>query len=233
MRRFFNLYQYITPLLLFPLAYWLWFSQSHSHPFALFALSIPIVAAYVIPGIGTNVLGLWEFDTRLRLGKFRPQHGFVFGTATSLFAILCADPSIHGFSLFGWLRAGFILGTVIGFWNWLYDIYAIKVGFIRMYNQPYARGEGAEAIATDYAPAYFGLHGVCYGLVLYLAQYLFLEMGHWKFFWPLLILGHLVTLSVPTLSYMGLSRLQHGHTGLKSFKEAEEADNTEKAKSVG
>jgi hypothetical protein len=40
------------------------------------------------PGVGTNVLKVWEFDTRLRLGRFRPHHGFVFGSATAMLALL-------------------------------------------------------------------------------------------------------------------------------------------------
>lgn len=221
MRKFFNIYQYLTPLVLFPLTYWLWFRHSGNHAFTLFVISIPVVASYVIPGLGTNVYGLWEFDTRFRLGKFRPQHGFVFGTATSLIAFLVADPAVATFSLLGLLRAGFIMGTVIAFWNWLYDLYAIKAGFIKMYNQPYAQGESPEAIATDYAPTYFGFHGICYGMAVYCAQYWLLTAGQWQLYWPLLAFWQAVTLAIPTIAYMGLSFKRYGHNGLKSFKSQE------------
>ena len=70
---FFQLYQYVVPLVLLPLGYTVWLQhQAGNHTMAVFALSFPIVFAYVIPGIGTNWLRLWEFNTRFRLGRFRP-----------------------------------------------------------------------------------------------------------------------------------------------------------------
>jgi hypothetical protein len=45
----------------------------------LLALSMPVVSAYVVPGLGTNWLRLWEFTTRLRLGRFRLPPGALHG----------------------------------------------------------------------------------------------------------------------------------------------------------
>jgi len=45
-------------------------------------LGIPVLYAYIVPAVGTNVFRIWEFNTRLRLGRFRPHHGFVFGSAS-------------------------------------------------------------------------------------------------------------------------------------------------------
>jgi len=87
---FFRIYQYVVPLLLFPLCYWLWLKRyDYDHRTTLLVLSLPIVFSYVIPGLGTNWLKIWEFNTRWKLGRFRPHHGFLFGTATALFALLC------------------------------------------------------------------------------------------------------------------------------------------------
>ena len=113
---------------------------------------MPILSAYVIPGISTNRLKLWEFNTRFKLGRIRPHHGFVFGSAISLLALVCVDPPTVAFSMPALLRTAFITGSVLAFWNWLYDIRAIKVGFIVMYNRQHTEGQGPEAIATDYAP---------------------------------------------------------------------------------
>ena len=77
---FFNFYQYAAPLIVLPLAYWLWLERMQGeHRLALLVLAIPVVYAYVVPAVGTNVLRVWEFNTRLKLGRFRPHHGFVFG----------------------------------------------------------------------------------------------------------------------------------------------------------
>jgi len=122
MRTFFTLYQYIVPLALFPVSYALWLHHYNGqHAPVILALALPVVSAYVVPGLGTNWLRLWEFGTRLRLGRFRPHHGFVFGTATSLLALLCVQPApeLHWF---GVLRAAFVMGSVLAFWNWWYDI---------------------------------------------------------------------------------------------------------------
>lgn len=216
---FFNVYQYLAPILLLPMSYYLWLRHfNHNHTFVLLMLSMPVLFAYIIPGLGVNWLKLWEFNTRLRLGSFRPQHGFVFGAATSLFALVTvAGPSFQ-FSAFELIRSGFIVGSVLAFWNWLYDIYAIKAGFIIVYNRPYAERLGAEAIATDYAPVLFGVFGICYGLAIRLNQYFLLEQGRWDYFWLLLIGCNVVTLMLPVLIFMLWSYLKHGDAGLRPFR---------------
>jgi hypothetical protein len=216
--KFFNLYQYITPLLLFPLSYTLWLRQfDGNHRFVWLMLSMPVLFAYIIPGLGTNWLKLWEFNTRLRLGKFRPQHGFVFGTATSLLALLCLVSPTTDFSLMEFIRAGFILGSVLAFWNWLYDMYAIKAGFLVVYNKAYAQKLDPGAIAADYAPVLFGIFGICYGLIIRLSQYYLLELGRWDYYGFLLVGGNVAGLTIPVLAFMLYSYLKYGETGLKSF----------------
>src|SRR4051812_6887659 len=114
--RFLNLYQYLAPALLLPLSYWGWWRHcGGEHRCVLLLLSMPILYAYVIPRLGTNWLRLWEFHTRWGWGRFRPHHGFVFGTATSLFALLCAEAAPTRLDVGGLLRAGFILGSVLAF----------------------------------------------------------------------------------------------------------------------
>jgi len=103
---------------LFPLSYWPWWTRyGYDHPLTLFALSIPIVFSYVVPALGTNWLRIWEFNTRLRIGRFRPQHGFLFGTATSLFGLLCLGYPPPHFDIWEVFRAGFIMASVLAFWN--------------------------------------------------------------------------------------------------------------------
>jgi hypothetical protein len=181
----------------------------------LLALSMPVLSAYIVPALGTNWLKLWEFDTRLRLGRFRPQHGFVFGTATSLLALLCVDAVPATLSAYGLMRAAFIMGSVLALWNWWYDIYAIKAGVLRVYNRPYAEQRGAEAIATAYAPVYFGAFGAAYGGALHLGQYYLLAAARAELFGILLLLGNLAVLVVPVLAYVVASYLTTGTAGLQ------------------
>ncbi len=219
--KFFHIYQYAAPLILLPLSYVLWLNRFDGHHrLVWFALSLPILSAYVIPGIGTNWLKLWEFNTRFKLGRFRPHHGFVFGSAISLLALICVDaPAAPEVGTI--LRSGFITGSVLAFWNWIYDIRAIKVGFITMYNRQHAEGRGAEAIATDYAPIFFFMFGLCYGIALHLGQYYLLQQQRWDLFGWLLIVCNLIVLTLPVSAFVGQSYLKNGYSGLKPYQTKE------------
>lgn len=215
--RFFNVYQYAAPLVLAPLAYWLWLQRcAGEHRQAALALAIPVLFAYVVPAVGTNVLRVWEFNTRLRLGRFRPHHGFVFGSATSLFALAAVPAGATG--PWEWLRAGFVLGSVLAFWNWLYDVEALRAGFLRVYTRSYAQGRGPEAIAMDYAPPIFGLFGVCYGFALVLAETALANAVGWAPYLGFLALAGTVCIAAPVAGYVAWSYWRNGESGLRSYE---------------
>jgi hypothetical protein len=218
--RFFQVYQYAAPLVVVPLSYWLWLRRYDGHhAMALLAMSIPIVFAYVVPAIGTNVLRLWEFNTRLRIGRFRPHHGFVFGGATSLFGLACLPYPAANWDLGEFLRAALVLGSTLACWNWLYDIFAIKTGFLCVYNRPWHERRGAEAIATAYAPVLFGVFGACYGVSLRAFEYWLVYCGRDELFWSLALTSHAVALSAPVAAFAAWSMALHGETGLRSYEE--------------
>ena len=216
MRRAFEAYQYLAPALLTPLAAWLWWRHYQGNaPLAAIALLVPIVHAYVVPGIGTNVLRVWEFDTRLRLGRFRPHHGFVFGSATAMLVLLvigapAASPTAFDIALTG-VAAAVVLGAV----NWLYDAVAIRAGMLKVYNQPWADGRGCWSTASDYAPWFFGGFGLIYGAGLKFAEGLLLADPD-----PVRAIsvgiGILAgTVTLPTAGYVIQSYLRHGHHGCR------------------
>ncbi|MCA9184177.1 MAG: hypothetical protein R3E01_29625 [Pirellulaceae bacterium] len=213
---FFQLYQYVAPAVLLPLSYWLWSRRYGDWRMVLAALSIPILFAYIIPGIGTNVLHLWEFNTRFRLGRFRPQHGLIFGSATSLFAI-ASIPTVEDRTIVLMLRDGFVLGSVLAFWNWWYDRCAIQVGFIRVYTRKQYEQAGAAEVAADYAPILFGTFGFCYGASLAICESAMMQYGWWSAYWPMLISCQVACLSIPVLSYVSISYWRTGESGLRSF----------------
>jgi hypothetical protein len=214
-RRFFSVYQYLVPALLFPASYVLWLRRfDGDHGLVVLALSVPVVFAYVVPGIGTNVLKLWEFRTRYRVGRFRPHHGFVFGTAASLFA-LCALERV-GRPVVGAdvVRAGFVLGSILGFWNWIYDVAAIRSGFLTVYNRPWGERRGPEAIAGDYAPTLFGVFGVCYGCSIRLGEQVVLDLGRRDLLAALTLGSNLAALALPVAAHVLVSWLRNGDWGL-------------------
>lgn len=227
--RFFRVYEYAAPLVLLPVSYFLWLTRfDDRHDFVLLTMSLPIVFAYVIPGLGTNWLGLWEFNTRLRLGRFRAHHGFVFGSATSLLALLCLEGPTASAGWFDLFRAGFIMGSVLAFWNWLYDIHAIRAGLIVVYNRPYARRLGPEAIATAYAPVFFGTFGACYGIAATLYRYHLLERGCRDCVWWLLSGGTIAVLAIPVLAFVLCSYATDGVSGLEACRqEPDHSDMTQ------
>ncbi len=101
---FFRVYQYLGPVILLPLTYWLWWQRFEDHRLVFLILSIPIVTAYIVPGLGTNWLKLWDFQTRWKLGRFRPHHGLLFGSAASMFALICLAPPAEKIDLLEVLR---------------------------------------------------------------------------------------------------------------------------------
>lgn len=217
--RFFNLFQYTAPLFILPLSYWLWLERfGGKHSFAVLMLAIPVLYAYIVPAVGTNVLRIWEFNTRLRLGRFRPHHGFVFGSATSLIALAALPAGTSG--MWETLRAGFVLASVLAFWNWLYDVEALRAGFLRVYTHSYAERRGPEAIAMDYAPPIFGLFGLCYGIAISLAQSVFADPANWTLYWIFFGLANTACIAVPVGGYVAWSYWRTGEHGLKSYEGA-------------
>jgi hypothetical protein len=223
MRRVFELYQYLAPAVLTPLAAWLWWRHYDGNAaLAAIALLVPIAHAYIVPGIGTNVLRVWEFDTRLRLGRFRPHHGFVFGSATAMLVLpVIGEPQAAPTALDILIR-GAAAGCVLGVVNWGYDAAAIGAGILKVYNQPWADGRGSWSIASDYAPWFFGGFGFIYAAGLKLAEGALLgESG----FVRANVVGLCLlasTVLLPTLGYMIQSYARHGHYGCRPIVRATE-----------
>ena len=107
--------------------------------------------------------------------------------------------------------------SVIGFWNWLYDIYAIKSGFISIYTRVAAEGQPAEVVATQHAPMYFGVFGACYGVCLQLVDALSAG-SHRGVYIALVVAGNLSALVLPVLGYVTWSFVTQGESGLKAYR---------------
>jgi len=214
-KRIFEYYQYIAPVILAPLSFWLWWvTYDGNMKLVLIAWLLPILYAYIVPAVGTNILKVWEFDTKFRLGRFRPHHGFVFGSATAMIAWLCHfDQASSGFDI---VKYSFVVASVLGFWNVIYDIKAVQSGILKVYNQPWANRQGPEAITMDYAPWFFAGFGAVYGAGLAGAE-LMSSMG---------VLGYtqltlyyfvilMLAINVPVIGYRLRSFRVHGHSGCK------------------
>lgn len=215
MKRLLSIYQYLAPAILTPLTFWLWYQETGEHiQTTLMACMLPIFWAYIVPGVGTNILKVWEFDTRIKLGKFRPHHGFVFGSATSVFAWAVHQNASTGIN--DVLRYALILTSVLGFWNILYEIAALKAGILKVYNQPWADGNDHATIALDYSPWFFGGFGAAYGLSL--AAFEWYANSHsvnWLTFALIFTFSLALSIAIPVVGYMQHSVSKHGHAGTR------------------
>lgn len=210
-----RIYQYVAPLLLTPLSLYLWWTEYKNWPQVLVAWLVPILWAYIVPAVGTNVCKVWEFDVRWKLGRFRPHHGFVFGSATAMIAWL-----VHGQpaqSLGDVLRYALVLCSVLGFWNLLYEVKALRVGVLKVYNEPWARGQGEEAIAFDYGPWFFGGFGAAHGFAVGIAEFLVQRIGlpSAALSAAYVIVSLALCIAVPVLGFIRHSIRSHGHSGTR------------------
>jgi hypothetical protein len=218
MRKILSVYQYVAPAVLAPASFMLW-HREYAGDLRLVAAAwlVPVLWAYIVPGIGTNVLKVWEFDVRMRLGRFRPHHGFVFGSATAMFAWLVHAGSAH--DLFGVVRQALVLCSVLGFWNLLYDIKALQTGILLVYNQPWAEDQPEAAVAMDYAPWFFGGFGAVYGAGIGAMEWLAAtESLSASVFVLAFSLTLAMSLALPTAGYILQSRRKHGHWGTRPVK---------------
>jgi hypothetical protein len=131
--------------------------------------------------------------------------------------LVCVPDAAAGFSLGACLRAGLVTGSVIGFWNWLYDIYAIKSGFIIVHTRLAADGQPAEVVATHHAPVYFGVFGACYGVCLQLVDALSAGSQP-NVYVTIAVGGNLAATVFPVLAYVLWSYATQGESGLKAYR---------------
>lgn len=205
MKRLFSLYAFLGPALATPLAIWAWARHyDGASPLVACAVAIPIAHAYVVPAVGTNVLRMWAFTTRLRIGRFRPHHGFVFGSATALIALPLAGQAGDGDVAGAALRIGAALLAI----NWIYDALAIRHGVLEVYTQSWADGAGPWRIVGDYAPWFFGVFGLIYGAGLKLA-----ETGAAPAAIGAATLA--ATLVIPAFLYVAVCLARYGHSGCR------------------
>lgn len=61
-RRVVYVLDFYLPFPLTALMFWLWWIRTGSAAFAAYTIAAGLVFGYLVPGIGTNLLGLWRFS---------------------------------------------------------------------------------------------------------------------------------------------------------------------------
>jgi hypothetical protein len=221
LKKFYSVYQFVVPLTMFPLAYWLWWQRlGQDHAVTSLVLFVPVVFYQLFVMIGIVRLRLWRINTWPTINGFRPHHGFVLGTASALliYVTMRMTPvGVGGPAAF--LTSAFLGASVFGLWNWWYETYAIKSGFISIFTRRVAEGASAEEAVTDYAPILFGSMGACYGITVRAAEVLLLEPHSSLTFWSVAIVGGLAMTLIPTALYDVVHRRRYGESCLRSYKD--------------
>jgi hypothetical protein len=210
-----RLYQYLFPVILTPLSFYLWWKEYQNWPQFFVAWLIPILWSYIVPAVGTNIFKVWEFDVKWKWGHFRPHHGFVFGSTTAMIAWLVhVQPSN---TIVGIFQYALILSSVLGFWNYIYEVIALRTGIIKVYNQPWAEEKCVEAIAFDYAPWFFGGFGFAHGLTIGTLELIVVRVGLPSLFEGVIFASFslLFCIAIPVLGYIRRSLKTHGHLGTR------------------
>ena len=221
LKTFYAVYQFVVPLTMFPLAYWLWWQRlDQNHAVTSLILFVPVVFYQLFVMIGIVRFRLWRINTWPTIRGFRPHHGFVLGTAAALLIYLTTRMMPVGAGgLAAFLTSAFLGASVFGFWNWWYETYAIKSGFISIFTKRVAEGASAEEAVTDYAPVLFGSMGACYGVMVRAAEVLLLEGYSVLTYWSVAIIGGLAMTLVPTALYEIVHRRRYGESALRSYKD--------------
>jgi len=199
---------------LFPSAYWLWLKTfGGDHRRVVLSIFLPVVFAYVTPWLGIKVLRIWRFNMK---SEMRWQHGFVLGSGANLAAWLCYFPSRPDMLVYDSLRYAVIFGSTFALWSWIYDIYAIKSGFIIHYTKEAYEKKSEEEMTFAYAPLVFGTFAFCVGI-----SFKFFE--HWRNSSPVLdaaawIVAALFCSFTPWGVWIAQHYMRKGDLGLRSYE---------------
>jgi hypothetical protein len=118
------------------------------------------------------------------------------------------------------IKYAIIIASVLGFWNIVYDIKAIRSGILKVYNQPWADKKDAESIVMDYAPWFFAGFGLVYGVSIAGAEILVTRANYGSGFFILyFVISLALSMLVPVIGYRWHSFRAHGHSGCQPIRE--------------
>ncbi len=161
-------------------------------------MGVPLVFGYVLPGIGTNVLKKWRFNGHWLVGDYFIHHGFIYSSTMGMALYLSAYPVWNP----NWsvLVVALRSASVVGFVAWWHDLLAVRNGMVEIYNPPWKRGEGPEAIVSYYAPICFSILGAAYGILGTAGRYfLAIDGDHLYWLFPTGLIGLSAATCIPYL----------------------------------
>ncbi len=168
-RAFIWLVDYLLPLPLTAVMYLAWAARTGSAAFAAYTLALGLTFGYLVPGIGTNLLGLWRFSGPLRVGNYFLHHGFMYAPWLSLTLFVTWGE----WGAPGPVQAATVVATTAlaqGLVSSLHDIAGVQAGVIEIFNARAEAGRCPEAVVLAYGHVGFGLFGAAYAGACLLAR---------------------------------------------------------------
>lgn len=160
-RAYLLLVDFVLPLPLTALMYYLWQQRTGNALFAAYVLTLGVVYGYVYPGIGTNLLRLWKFNGPLRIGNFHIHHGFMYAPYLALVFYVAFAPGTP-------LTLEHIVRTILcsAFIQIVischHNVWGVKTGMIEINNTPTKLGKSPLEIVMHYGVVGFGLIGASF-----------------------------------------------------------------------
>jgi len=194
---------FILPLPLTALMFYLWYIRTNSWSFSLYVILLPLLFGYTVPGIGTNILKLWAFKWKfMRMGNYFIHHGFMYAPyfALSLYLTFGNDGQISFIQAATIVISNTFLQCFLTTWH---DYWGVKSGMIEIYNRPFREGKSAAEIILDYGPVGYAMFGCTYAISCLVAYcYLFNSISFSFLTFLLLIISGLVLMGLAGLHYV-------------------------------
>lgn len=155
---------YILPIPLTILMYFLWEDMTASSVYAYFILVLALVYGYLIPGIASNVFKLWRFAWSPQIVKsVFYHHGFIY---SAYFLLVHYFAFFDGFTMtymnvIRVILANFALFAILSSYN---EIIMIKQGMVINSNSLTKKGKSHIEAIFSFAFFYFGLVGASFGV---------------------------------------------------------------------
>jgi len=194
---------FILPLPLTALMFYLWYIRTNSWSFSLYVILLPLLFGYTVPGIGTNILKLWAFKWKfMRMGNYFIHHGFMYAPyfALSLYLTFGNGGQISFIQAATIVISNTFLQCFLTTWH---DYWGVKSGMIEIYNRPFREGKSAAEIILDYGPVGYAMFGCTYAISCLVAyRYLFNSTSFSFLTFLLLIISGLILMGLAGLHYV-------------------------------
>ncbi len=167
---------YILPIPLTVLMFFLWKDITGSSIYAYFILSLALVYGYLIPGLASNIFKLWRFAWRPQIVKsVFYHHGFIY---SAFFPLVYYFSFFDGFemtylNIIRVIVVNFALFAILSSYN---EVIMIKQGMVINSNSLTKKGKGNIEAIFSFAFFFFGLVGASFGAsAIYAYQKIIIE----------------------------------------------------------